>query len=118
MNQGLVKIKGLQVRTRIGVPDEERAGWQELRVDVEMVPDQLFSQMEDQIAATVDYHAVCEEVGRLAETGSRRLIETLADEIADLVLEKHPVKEVTVKLRKFILPETEWVGVELRKGPV
>ena len=115
-NEGKIGIKGLKIRTRIGVPDEERAGWQDLRVDVVMVPSGEFSSMNDEIAATVDYHAVCEEVGRLAETGSRHLIETLADEIADLVLERHGAKEVTVKIHKFILPQTEWVGVELRKS--
>lgn len=114
-SEGKIEIRGLKIRTRIGVPDEERAGWQDLRVDVKMVPGEMFSAMNDEIAATVDYHAVCEEIGRLAETGSRHLIETLADEIANLVLERHPAKEVTVKIRKFILPQTEWVGVELRK---
>lgn len=116
MNEGLIEIRGLKIRTRIGVPDEERAGWQELRVDVEMVPIGVFSKMNDEIAATVDYHAVCEEITRLAETGSRHLIETLADEIADLVLKGHPAKQVRVKIRKFILPQTEWVGVELKKS--
>jgi dihydroneopterin aldolase len=116
MSEGIVRIKGLRIRTRIGVPDEERADWQELRVDVKMVAIGEFSLMNDEIGATVDYHAVCEEISRLAETGSRHLIETLANEIADLVLENHPVSEVTVGIRKFILPQTDWVGVELKKA--
>ena len=116
MSEGIVRVKGLRIRTRIGVPDEERAGWQELLVDLEMVPETAFSAMGDRIEATVDYHAVCEEIGRLAETGSRHLIETLADEIADLVLDRHSAREVVVGIRKFILPQTEWVGVELRKA--
>lgn len=116
MNEGVIKIKGLKIRTRIGVPDEERAGWQDLLVDVDMVPVSDFAEMNDEISVTVDYHAVCEEIGRLAETGSRHLIETLADEIAELVLARHAAKDVTVKIRKFILPQTEWVGVELRKS--
>jgi dihydroneopterin aldolase len=116
MNEGVVKIQGLKVRTRIGVPDEERASWQELRVDVEMVPTVEFSKMEDRIEATINYHAVCEEIAALAETGSRHLIETLADEIADMVLSRHTAKSVAVVIRKFILPQTDWVAVELRKG--
>ncbi|MEP4076475.1 dihydroneopterin aldolase [Haloferula sp.] len=116
MNEGLVRIKGLKIRTRIGVPDEERAGWQELRIDLEMTPKRQFSKMSDDISATVDYHAVCEEIGRLAETGSRHLIETLADEVADLILGSHPVENVKVSVRKFILPQTDWVGVEVSKG--
>ncbi|MEM9237760.1 MAG: dihydroneopterin aldolase, partial [Verrucomicrobiota bacterium] len=78
MSEGIIRIKGLRIRTRIGVPDEERAGWQELAVDVEMVPEAAFAGMADDITSTVDYHAVCEAIGRLAETGSRHLIETLA----------------------------------------
>ncbi|MFC7335699.1 dihydroneopterin aldolase [Haloferula chungangensis] len=116
MNEGVIRISGLKVRTRIGVPDEERADWQDLLVDVEMHPKAAFSKMNDEISATVDYHAVCLEIEELAETGSRHLIETLADEIADLVLSRHSAKAVTVKIRKFILPQTEWVGVELRKS--
>lgn len=116
MSKGLIKIRGLKVRTRIGVPDEERAEWQELQVDVEMQPRTGFSEMNDEIGATVDYHAVCVEISRLAEAGSRKLIETLADEIADLVLTRHSAIAVTVHIRKFILPETEWVGVELSKS--
>jgi len=116
VNEGVIKIKGLKVRTRIGVPDEERAGWQDLLIDVEMVPARVFSEINDEISATVDYHAVCVEVAGLAEASPRCLIETLADEIADLVLSRHPAREVTVKIRKFILPQTEWVGVELRKS--
>lgn len=116
MNEGVIKIKGLKVRTRIGVPDDERAGWQDLLVDVEMVPSEVFSEMNDEISATVDYHAVCLEVASLAETSPRHLIETLANEIADLVVSRHAAKEVTVKIRKFILPQTEWVGVELKKS--
>lgn len=115
MSRRSVMVRGLKVRTRIGVPDEERAGWQELLVDLEMVPEREFSAMEDRIDATVDYHAVADGIGRLAETGSRHLIETLADEIGDFVLQRHPVGEVRVRIRKFILPQTEWVGVELTK---
>lgn len=115
MNEGLIRVKGLKLRTRIGVPDEERADWQELRVDLAMVPEQRFVAMDDEITASIDYHAVCLEVVSLAETGSRKLIETLADEIADHILSRHSAKEVSVEIRKFILPQTEWVGVSLRK---
>lgn len=116
MNESLVEIRGLKLRTRIGVPDAERAEWQELRVDVEMTPLGTFGEMRDEISATIDYHAVCLEIATLAETGERRLIETLAAEIAEHVLARHAAAGVVVKIRKFILPQTEWVGVTMRRA--
>jgi len=115
MSEGRVIIRGLEVSTRIGVPDGERAVEQKLLVDLEMTPALAFAAMDDGIDATIDYHAVALEVTRLAARGERRLVETLADEIASLVLEQHGASAVDVTLRKFILPQTEWVGVRLRR---
>jgi len=115
MNAPLIKIRGLKLKTRIGVPDEERAEEQELRVHVDMVPDKSFSEMDDRIESTIDYHAVSLELESLAAQGERRLIETLADEMASHVLSKHGAIEVRVEIEKFILPQTDWVGVQVVK---
>lgn len=116
MNRGTVIIKGLKVTTRIGVPDAERAETQELSIDLEMTPRRKFSAMGDSIDATIDYHAVAREIEALAARGERRLIETLADEVASLVLDGHGAAEVVVAIRKFILPQTDWVGVTLHRA--
>ena len=115
MNDSLIKIRGLRLQTRIGVPDEERADEQELRVNVDMVPPTAFSEMGDRIDATIDYHPVCLELAELARRGERRLIETLADEMADHVMTNHDAVEVRVEIEKFILPQTDWVGVQVVK---
>ncbi|MCH7225229.1 dihydroneopterin aldolase [Haloferula sp. A504] len=107
-----IHVRGLEVETRIGVPDEERAEVQLLKVDLEMTPAADFAAMGDEVSATIDYHQVCLEVCRLAGEGERKLIETLASEIADLVIDRFGAVRVRVRIRKFILPETEWVGVE------
>jgi dihydroneopterin aldolase len=115
MSERSVIIRGLEVTTRIGVPEAERAAAQRLLVDLEMTPAAAFSSMGDAIDATIDYHAVSLAVTELAARGERRLVETLADEIATLVLGRHGAVAVEVTIRKFILPQTEWVGVRLRR---
>lgn len=115
MNPETITIKALKLRTAIGVPDAERAEPQELEADVLIEPRCAFAAMGEDIAATVDYHAVCLGLETLAATGERRLIETLAAEMADWVLEHHPAARVRVRLRKFILPQTRWVGVETER---
>ena len=106
-------IRGLQLRCRVGVPAEERAEAQNLRahliLDVEDFPE------SDDIASTVDYKSVSDEVRELAGRGERQLIETLAQEIAGHVLENFPVNAIRVELEKFILPETDWVGVIIER---
>ena len=113
----LIHVRGLEIKTRIGVPDAERAEPQLLKVDLEMTPMTAFAGMADDVAATIDYHRVCDEVRLLAARGERKLIETLASEIAELVIGDFRAARVRVRIRKFILPETEWVGVEcVREG--
>lgn len=113
MNDQIV-IRGLKLSCRIGVPEEERAERQDLRahLTLDLAP---FPQ-DDAIAGTVDYKAVSDDVRHLTGAGERRLIETLAQDIAGLILEKYPVLTVRVELEKFILPETDWVGVIITRS--
>lgn len=100
---------------RIGVPDEERATPQRLTVTLRMEVAACFSQLADDLRNTVDYFAVCEAVKALAAGRPRRLIETLAEEIAAAILKKFIVAAVEVELRKFVLPDTVFVAVVLRR---
>lgn len=110
-----IEIRRLRVNTRIGVPDEERAGNQELWVSVILVPTMGFEGLADEISRTIDYAAVAEEIRQLAAARPRHLIETLAVETAGLLLSRHPVRRVEVTIEKHILPDTECVAVHLAR---
>jgi FolB domain-containing protein len=111
----IIEIRRLRVRTHIGVPDEERAEAQTLHVTVRMVPGQGFAGLGDEISRTIDYHAVALEIQALAAARPRRLIETLAVEIADHLLAGHPLCSVAVSIEKHILPDTECVAVHIER---
>lgn len=102
-------IRGLQLRCHLGVPAEERAEQQDLRAHLTLEVDDF--PESDEIAQTVDYKVVSDQVRELVGRGARQLIETLAQEIAVHVLDHFPVRAIRVELKKFILPETDWVGV-------
>ena len=106
-----IRIRGLKLTTRVGVPDEERAAPQTVAVDVEIVPATPLSGLGDDIGKTVDYFEVAEALKRVAATGERKLIETLAEDLGRETLAFAGVAGVTVEVRKFILPETDWVSV-------
>lgn len=111
MTSDRIRIQGLKLKTRVGVPAEERAAPQEVAVDVVLVPATDLSGLDDEIARTIDYFEVTESMKRVASEGERRLIETLAQELGEAALAFEGVSEVSVTVRKFILPETDWVSV-------
>lgn len=110
-----IEIRRLRVQAHIGVPDEERAEVQTLLITIRMVPGQGFAGLSDEISRTIDYHAVALEVQALAAARPRRLIETLAEEIADQLLAAHPLVSVAVSIEKHILPDTECVAVHIER---
>jgi dihydroneopterin aldolase len=110
-----ILIEALELTARIGVPEDERAALQRLTVSLRIEPRRDFSALGDDIANAVDYFAVCEAIKALSAVRPRRLIETLAEEIAALVIERFAVAAVEVELRKFILPDTAFVAVTLRR---
>src|SRR5690606_16113141 len=108
-------IEGLELSVHIGVPDEEREHTQRLTVNLTLEPRRDFRGLEDAIENTVDYFALSKAVQALARERPRKLIETLAEEIAGLVLARFAVRTVQVELRKYILPDTAFVAVRLSR---
>ncbi len=106
-------IEGLELPTHIGVPDAERVLAQVLRADIVMRPAQSFAQMQEDVARTIDYEAVANHIRLIAAERPRRLIETLATEIADAVQGRFGAAAVSVTLRKRILPGTDAVAVRV-----
>ena len=108
-----ILIQGLDLPVQIGVPEAERAGWQVLSADIVMRPRLSFEAMQDQIAGTIDYQAAANAVKDLAASRPRHLIETLAAEIAALILGEFAALSVSVTLRKRVLPGTDNVAVRV-----
>jgi dihydroneopterin aldolase len=116
MSTDEIFISGLDLPVLIGVPDAERAVWQVLRADVAMRPKLSFESMADSIEATLDYEAVANRLRALAAERPRKLIETLAAEMADMVLDQFGARWVRVELRKRILPGVDAVGVRIERS--
>jgi 7,8-dihydroneopterin aldolase/epimerase/oxygenase len=110
-----IEIRRLRVTTFIGVPDEERATAQMLWITILMTPSQGFDGLADEISRTIDYYQISLEIEALAVARPRRLIETLATDIASHLLGNHPLSHVALTIEKHILPNTECVAVHLQR---
>ncbi len=104
-------INELEVFYRIGVPDEERALPQRLLLSLEIAHDFRPAAATDDISRTINYFAVAQRLLHLGDGKTWRLLETLAEEIAGIVLQEFGATGVQVEIKKFIIKETRWVGV-------
>ncbi len=111
-----IRLIGLDLPAHIGVPDEERALAQNLHADVilELMPG--CEELKDDLARTIDYAAVAQRFRQLASATPRRLIETLAADIAECALREFGAICVTVEIRKRILPGVDHVAVRLTRS--
>jgi len=108
-------IQGIDLPVQIGVPDDERASWQSLCLDLELHLVTRVESLDDDIRAAVDYDTVTRQVRALATLHPRCLIETLAAEIAAHLLSTYSIAAVDLTLRKKILPGVEHVAIRIHR---
>ena len=110
-----IRIEQLEVFAHVGVPDDERSAPQRLTFSITLWPKRDALELGDQIAKVVNYAAVCAETKKFVRDRRDRLIETLADGLAKHLLEVFEIRRVTIELRKFILPDVEFVSVTVTR---
>ncbi|MGA4643246.1 dihydroneopterin aldolase [Limisphaera sp. 4302-co] len=110
-----ISIVDQEVFYRVGVTEAERAHPQRLLLSVEMEPADLRATVTDDLAHTVDYHAVSRELAGFGEGRSWSLLEKLASDLAGQLLQRYRPAAVTVEIKKFVLPDARYVAVRLRR---
>jgi dihydroneopterin aldolase len=120
MMQGRLVLQGLVFHAYHGHCPEEAVLGGRFVVDVEM---QLsLAQIQDDLSGTVDYAQVYEMVRQEVTGQRRRLIETLADQIAERLWQSYPQLEaLTVRVHKPHAPlpglfEDVYVEVDRRRA--
>lgn len=113
---GEIHIEQLEIATRVGVPEQERANPQRLTVSISLWPRQQTRDLADNIEKTINYSDVAEETRTFMCAQSVNLIETLADRLAAHLLKTFPIQELTIEIRKFPLPDAKYVSVTVTRA--
>lgn len=114
---GIVYIKGLRAQAVIGVYDWERHIRQPLVLDLEMASDTRRAAASDQLADALDYAAISRQVIALVEGSEFQLLETLAEEVARMIMRDFAVPWLRLRLAKpGAVAEAEDVGVIIETG--
>ncbi len=93
-------LKELTTETVIGIFDWERGVKQTVAIDLEMSADIRRAARTDSIDDTLNYKAVAKRLLAFVQDSRFQLVETLAEEVARLVLREFPVEWVKVTLHK------------------
>lgn len=95
-----ILLQGIQFYGYHGVTEEERQLGQRFLVDVELSLDLTGAEGWDDVSRTLDYRGVHAAVLEIGTRQQFRLLETLAARIASTLLERFPIRQVTVRATK------------------
>ena len=110
----IVFINGLTALTTIGVYDYERNIKQELKIDLEMAFNNRVASTSDDINDALDYDAISNFTLEYLEASQHFLIETVAENLSQLLLEKFPIKELKMTIRKpGAVKAAEDIGIQI-----
>jgi dihydroneopterin aldolase len=114
-----VFVSGLELDAKHGYYDEERQVGNRFRFDVVVSAPTMKAAKTDDLDETVDYSVIAGLIKQAADGPSAKLVETLAERIAESVIARFAVAEkVWVRVAKLDPPATEGAehaGVEIER---
>jgi dihydroneopterin aldolase len=90
----------LRVETTIGIWDWERKIRQTVSIDLEMGADNRRAAEADKVEDTLNYKDVAKRVQQFVAESEFQLVETMAEKIAELVLQEFEVPWIQVRVSK------------------
>lgn len=91
-------ISALSMSTHIGVHAWEQQILQKILLDIRIPLD--LSQCNNELRNTIDYDALCQAVTSFVESNAFTLIETVAEQVAQLIKDTFSINQVTVSVSK------------------
>lgn len=95
-----LRVSGMTFHAFHGVSELERESGQRFEVDVELVLDLSMAGRTDLMEHTIDVRDVYETVEEVVMEGHFKLIEAMAQRIADVLFDRFSVGEVTIRVNK------------------
>ena len=111
-----VIIRDLRVEALIGIHKRERHVAQTVSIDLDIGLPGTAVFKSDKVADTIDYEQVALKIKALAAAGHFRLVETLAERIARLLLEEFGAPWAKISVAKIgVLANAKFVGVTIER---
>jgi dihydroneopterin aldolase len=110
-------LHGLRIDCIIGIWDWERSSKQTVYLDLDMASDVGRAAGSDHIDDTLDYKAVSKRLKEFVGQSEFQLVETLAEKVAEVLLEEFSIPWVRVRVNKRgAVRDAGDVGVVIERG--
>ena len=109
----IIRLTSIRGYGYVGALPEEQVLGQWFEVDVTLMLDLATAGQSDRLEDTLNYCSVVETVQHLIQTSKFALLEKLASEIADAILQNNaemPIHQVTIALTKLTPPIPNFSG--------
>lgn len=100
MTTDKIHINDLVGRCIIGLKEEERQEKQEVIINITLFTDLKKAAKTDSLEDTIDYSQLKGDILNTVENSKFHLIESLAEEVADICLKNKKIKQVKVSVQK------------------
>ena len=109
-------IEQLRLPARIGVYESEKQDAQEVLLDIQLAFDTRPAALSDRLTDTLDYAQLCQQLAARCLQRHTELVETLAEDLAQLCLADSRVQSVSLKLGKpHAIAQACSVGVQITR---
>ena len=111
-----VFINDLVLECLIGVHRHERDGSQRVRINLDLTVLESSAPINDRLSNVLCYEGLILKVRQLSMSGHVNLVETLAENLADLCLREPAVLSVKVRVEKLdVFADAASVGIEINR---
>lgn len=116
----IINIDGLEIFANHGVLKEENSLGQKFYISIKMILDLEKAGKSDDLLNTINYAEVCDFTNKFVKENTYKLIETVAEKLAEKLLERYElIKEITISVKKPWAPigyPIDCVSVEITRG--
>jgi dihydroneopterin aldolase len=117
MMRDTVFLRGLEVRTVIGVEDWERREPQTVVIDFDVACDASRAAARDDVRDAVNYRTLAKEALAFAAKSRYRLVETFAERLADRLVRRHRLAWIRLRVAKpGAVRFSREVGIVIERG--
>lgn len=110
-------LRDLRIRTIVGIWEWERRLPQVVSIDLDMAADIRRAAATDDIKDTLDYKAVSRRIKAFVADSRFNLIETMAEQIAAIIIDEFGVPWVRVAVHKpWAIRGSRDVGLVIERG--
>lgn len=112
-----IYLTGLTLKSCIGVWPWEQAITQSLKLDLELAIDARKAAKEDDLSQAIDYQKVAQRLQQVASEAPIKLLETLAERLAAVLLDEFDTSHVKLTLDKGqAVQGVKNVGVKIERS--